>query len=493
MHRLSSAGLASLLLVGLLVAGCGGESQQPDTPPVLTGPTVTASEVNSGAAVTLAIAASALDGDTLTYTWTQTPASPAGVFSSSSVAGPTWTAPAVAADTTFLLEVTVTDSKGHASRAAVSLQVRPPPSHAPVLTEAPTGSSTSVEGSALVQLDARATDVDGDTLTYAWTQEPATPAGTFSSTSVANPVWTSPIVESTQRFTLKVTVSDSKGGTVQGQVEVEVAKPRPENRAPVVTAGPSASRDTAMANQSVSLSVSASDPDGDPLFYAWSQEPASPAGSFSSTSVANPTWTAPSVTAETTFQLQVQISDGKGGLVTRAVAVVVLAPVSGPTTTATSRGCTFTITAQAKPGTLPPQYDYVVARQASTSCSHAAATTTVGTSYTSQASITGNFLGIAVAYTTKNTASGSSPVSVYVKQLDPDTLSTVRQAMLTCGPSIYSVGYSNLFMPEGTTVQVDGSKGCTLYGYTETGSGSNYRAYFYDFFTTTNAPTVVAY
>ncbi len=167
---------------------------------------------------------------------------------------------------------------------------------------------------------------------------------------------------------------------------------------------------------------------------------------------------------------------------------------SALSTIAISNGCTFTIAAQARPGVFPPIYDYVVTRQASGSCPFgASASTTVGSSYNSSSAITGNDLGIAVAYTVKNTASGSSPTSVYVKQIAPDTLSTVRSSMLTCGPSIYNVYFSNLFMPDGTTVQVDGTKGCTLYGLTESGSGSNYHAYYYNFFTTTNPPTVVAY
>ncbi|MDY7230577.1 hypothetical protein [Hyalangium rubrum] len=163
------------------------------------------------------------------------------------------------------------------------------------------------------------------------------------------------------------------------------------------------------------------------------------------------------------------------------------------TTSATSQGCTFTIAAVAQPGQLPPFYNYVVTRQASVGCPYAAASTTVGSSYTSSAAITGNSLGLAIAYTSKNTPSGSSPVSVYVKQIDPSTLSTVRSSMLTCGPSIYSVSFSDLFMPDLNTVQVDGSKGCKLYGLSEMGSGSSYHASFNDFFSTTTPPTVVAY
>jgi len=160
---------------------------------------------------------------------------------------------------------------------------------------------------------------------------------------------------------------------------------------------------------------------------------------------------------------------------------------------AVSQGCTFTITAQARPGTLPPIYDYVVARQASATCAYPAASTIVGSSYNTGAGITGNNLGIAVAYTVKNTASGSSPSSVNLKQIAVSTLGTVRSSALSCGPSIYSTYLADLFMLNGTTLQVNGSKGCKLYGWSEYGAGGSYYAYYFDFFTTAGAPVIIAY
>jgi hypothetical protein len=167
--------------------------------------------------------------------------------------------------------------------------------------------------------------------------------------------------------------------------------------------------------------------------------------------------------------------------------------VSLLSTSVVSQGCTFTISAVARPGTLPPIYDYVVARQAS-GCVYGAASTTVGSSYSPGDGITGNDSGVAVAYTVKNTPSGSSPLSVSIKQIAVDTLGTVRTAGLSCGPSIYSTYLADLFMLNGTTLQVNGSKGCSpLYGQTEYGSGGHYYAYYFNFFTTTGAPVIIAY
>ncbi|MFL5347326.1 MAG: PKD domain-containing protein [Hyalangium sp.] len=313
-------------------------------PPALTaGPSASAATINSQQSVSLSVSASDPDSDPLSYSWVQTaPASLAGAFNSSTAATPTWTAPKVTADTAFQFRVTVSDGKGGSVSGTVSVNVLAPVNRPPTLAQAPQASPTSVTGSAPVQLSVSASDPDGDTLTYAWTQTPASPAGTFNSTSVANPTWTSPVVASAQRFTLTVTVSDGQGGTVQDTVNVDVAPPVPTNNPPTLT-GPVATPSTLNAQQSTSLSLTASDPDNDPISYAWTQEPATPAGTFSSTSVANPTWTAPRTSADTVFQLRVTVSDGKGGTDTNTAPVTVHAFVNtspvltaGPSASATT-------------------------------------------------------------------------------------------------------------------------------------------------------------
>ncbi|NBD14512.1 Ig-like domain-containing protein [Corallococcus silvisoli] len=200
--------------------------------------------------------------------------------------------------------------------------VPPAPNRPPTLT-GPTPQATRVTSGASVSLTLEALDLDGDMLTYVWIQLPESPAGTFDTPTAASPSWTAPMVTSSQRFALRVTVSDGRGGSVQGAVDMEVTPPVAPNNPPTVSP-PTATPVTVNEQQSVALAVIATDTDGDPLTYAWEQvAPTEPAGSFSDPASAVPTWTAPAVEASGTYTLRVTVSDGNGGSAQGTVEVSV--------------------------------------------------------------------------------------------------------------------------------------------------------------------------
>ena len=85
------------LLVTLL-AGCGGGGgSNPGgptnhAPTITTASTATPNPVVGGSVVQLSVGAADQDGDTLSYTWSQVPSSPAGTFGTQAAAT-SWTAP----------------------------------------------------------------------------------------------------------------------------------------------------------------------------------------------------------------------------------------------------------------------------------------------------------------------------------------------------------------------------------------------------------------
>ena len=276
-------------------------------PPTNGMPTVSAScdpcEAAPGDEVKLSATASDPDGDPLTYAWS----APQGSFSGATDGATTrWTAPAQTGRVTIRVEVS--DGRGGSASADVAVDVadrpQPPTNRAPTVSASCDPCEVAPGGG--VKLSATASDPDGDPLTYAW----SAPQGSFSgATDGATTRWTAPA--QTGRVTIRVEVSDGRGGSASADVAVEVT-----NRPPTVSA--SCDPCEVAPGGGVKLSATASDPDGDPLTYAWS----APQGSFSgATDGATTRWTAPAQTGRVT--IRVQVSDGRGGSASAEVAVEV--------------------------------------------------------------------------------------------------------------------------------------------------------------------------
>ena len=222
----------------------------------------------------------------------------------------------------YELVATAQDDAGNTAASepiAFSVGVR----QEPVIT-AITVNPPSVNEAQTVSLSVTASDAQGDVLTYAWSQvAPGTPAGTFTNGTSANATWRAPRVTATRAFTLKVTVSDGNGGTAERTVDVQVVNVPGLNQPPVVSAtitGPT----SVVAGSFAALSVTASDPDGDPLTYSWSTVP-SAQGTFTSSTTATTNWRSGDISIATDFTVQVTVSDGEDS-VTRSKVVRATVP-----------------------------------------------------------------------------------------------------------------------------------------------------------------------
>ena len=194
---------------------------------------------------------------------------------------------------------------------------------------------TAVASAATVTLDGSgSTDPDtGDTLTYAWTQTSGTTMS-LSSTTAAQPTFTAPTLganDAAVTLTFSLVVTDDKSNASTADT-VDITVNPPANSAPTADAG---ADQTAVASAAtVTLDGSGStDPDtGDTLTYAWTQTSGTTM-SLSSTTAAQPTFTAPTLGANdaaVTLTFSLVVTDDKSNASTADTVDITVNPPENP-------------------------------------------------------------------------------------------------------------------------------------------------------------------
>ena len=229
----------------------------------------------------------------LSYLWT----APVGItLSSASAQKPTFTVPQVSANTTYTFSLVVNDGTVDSPADQVVVTVKNQ-NQSPV---ANAGIDQNVNEGAIATLDGSlSSDPDGDPLTYKWTA----PTGiTLSSTSVQKPTFTTPQVTANTTYTFSLVVND---GTVDSSPDQVVITVKNQNIAPVSNAGTDQ-----VVNKGIVVGLDgslSSDPDGNLLTYKWT----APAGIvLNSSSISNPTFTAPIVSQDTPYIFTLVVNDG---------------------------------------------------------------------------------------------------------------------------------------------------------------------------------------
>jgi hypothetical protein len=172
------------------------------------------------------------------------------------------------------------------------------------------------EGNPVVLSAAGSMNAESDPMTYLWTQLSG-PTATLTGGATVSASFNAPAVSSNQDLVFQVKVTDDRGDFTTDNVTVHVLN----NAAPQANAGIDASvRETS----SVGLDAGAStDPESDPLSYAWTQTSGVTAALTGGTS-ATPNVTAPSVSQDEILVFQVTVTDDRGDFTTDTVQVTVL-------------------------------------------------------------------------------------------------------------------------------------------------------------------------
>ena len=299
--------------------------------------------VSEGVVVTLdGSGSSDPEASALTYSWSVASVTGGGLstsdisLSSSTAAQPTFTAPEGTANYTVVLDLTVNDGTQN-SAAADSVSISVTADNDSPLANA--GSDQNVSEGVVVTLDGSgSSDPEASALTYSWTVASVTGGGlstsdiTLSSSTAAQPTFTAP--EGTANYTvvLDLTVNDgTQNSAAADSVSISITA---DNDAPLANAGP---------DQNVSEGVvvtldgsGSSDPESASLSYSWTVASVTGGGlstgniTLSSSTAAQPTFTAPEGTASYTVVLDLTVNDGTQNSAADSVSISVTADNDSP-------------------------------------------------------------------------------------------------------------------------------------------------------------------
>lgn len=221
-----------------------------NSPPQIDTFTVSPTAVGTGTAVSFAATASDPDGGTVTYAWDL---DGDGEFDDSTAASPPSRSYPRSGNRTVGVRVTDDDTPaGTTQRTQVVTVANRVPS-VPTITPAPAG----VARGESVELTAAATDPEGTTLTYAWDLDGD---DAFDDATGAKVTRTMP---SSGTLAAAVQATDADGGTATSAPFSLAAV----NSAPTATLNVTPT--TVATGTAVTFGVTASDPDGGALTYAW--------------------------------------------------------------------------------------------------------------------------------------------------------------------------------------------------------------------------------
>ncbi len=196
---------------------------------------------------------------------------------------------------------------GFSNQLAVFVEAPPAPNGAPL---ANAGADQQKREGRQVTLLGSGSDPDNDTLSYHWSQVGG-PAVNLGNPGVATPSFMAPAVTADTVLTFQLLVEDGRGGSGTDTTNVTVVN----NHPPQVQTG---TNQTVDFGQTVQLSGSATDADGDPITYSWVQTAGAPVA-LSGANTPTATFSAPSNEDTLIFRLVASDDELSGSASTQVV------------------------------------------------------------------------------------------------------------------------------------------------------------------------------
>jgi hypothetical protein len=307
--------------------------------------------VSGGSTALLATVVDSQPHSGFAYQWSDGGAG--GAFSSTTVANPTYQAPANTGTTNRTITLTVDVScrwywPWVSASASTMLTVQPATAPPHTLTVTASAAPTTVASAGTASLGATALDSSGHTVA-SWSWSDGGAGGRFSSSVSQSPTYTAPVNAGTTNRTVTLTVTATCSGAtpISSSASTTLTVQPAPTALHTLTVTTSASPNMVASAGTTALSASAVDSQGHPIAsWAWSDGGAG--GTFSSTTAQNPTYRAPANTGTTirTITLTVRATcSGTSPMSASASTVLTVQP-------ATTSGHYLTVTATASPSTV---------------------------------------------------------------------------------------------------------------------------------------------
>ena len=303
--------LTVLAVTILFISGCA----PPNQPPVITSLQAERELVLTLESCQVECVASDPEGGELDYEWHASGGSISGEGATT-----TWIAPDEGGE--YIVSVNVTDGDGNWATQSVTIAARE--NHCPEIVDLK-ASEEWIMPSGNCTISCEASDPDNDSLSYEWLARGGNITGKGDTVT-----WVAP--EDTGDYNITVVVIDEFGSEGSASLSIKVAFNKlPIIKNLIVTAKhiyeqkylAKISEGYYKVGKGISYEIkcTASDPDGDELFYEWSTD-----GSSISGKGATVTFTAPGSSTEGTEPLTVMVtvSDSNGGTTTDSIAFTVV-------------------------------------------------------------------------------------------------------------------------------------------------------------------------
>jgi hypothetical protein len=307
----------SIITAMFFISACGGDDEGVMTSPT---PTPTANivpaanagvdqSVNSLTTITLSGSGTDSDGNITTYAWTQI-AGVAVTLANAQSASTSFDAPTTTTGLGLTFQLMVTDNDDASATDTVDIIVNAAPNEVPT---ADAGMDQSVDEQTAVTLSGSGTHIDGNVVSYSWSQTRGESVALFSadspSTSFDTPTTATELI-----LTFQLTVTDNLGAAAVDDVDIIVV---PVNILPTADAGDNQS---IASPRTLSLVGAGSDPDGFISAYDWSQI-AGQAVSINDVSSSTATFDSPVTAANDTLVFNLMVTDNEGATAEDTVSI----------------------------------------------------------------------------------------------------------------------------------------------------------------------------